>query len=382
MELESSLALRAAAVLRQNGMGMTQEYLHLLAKLPASDLLESTFEDLLAYLTEGPSPDLSNFDESGKRGEKLHSAAINSTRGQAIGVLAKWIWDDPTLVSKVSAVAAKWMRDPNPAIRAEMASLCYAIAFKEENRQLAQELFDILANDSLPEDEILASHWPWKYMHAGLRDHWFSVGPIIERMTKSSVSEVRASGARLACIGLLAGCDGQELADSCVKSNDPNVRMACANIASHNLNDPVAMQWMRITFLALADDLDKEVCRSAGQGLYGGRTMDFSQMGGLLAEYVKTRAFLFGPHSLIRRIEESTTVIPNDVFEIVRTLIRRLSESVDNTDDRLSYHISSVSSVLKRIYHENRDGAMRREALDLIDELCLRGSLAAESLDQ
>lgn len=381
-ELGSELALRAAIALRRNGIGMSQEHLYLLGKVSINDLPDSEFNDFLNYLTEGSPPDLDNFGHSGKRSDRLHSAAINSIRGQGIRVLVDWIWEEPAIVSKISSEASNWMRDPNPAIRSEMASLCYAIACRDQNRELAQELFAILIGDSLPEEEVLASHWPFKFLHSDLRENWDFVGPVIHKMARSSISEVHAAGARLACIGLLTGCDCYELANSCVKSDDASVRLACADVASHNLNNPIAGEWMKVTFMALADDPDKDVCRAVGQSFYRRRHLDFSQMGAFLTKYLKTRSFLLGSGALISSIEESATVLPKDLFEIVRTLIQRLNEPVDDSDDRLHYHIESVSSVLKRLYHENRDGEMRREALDLIDQLCLQGSLAADSLDQ
>lgn len=164
--------------------------------------------------------------------------------------------------------------------------------------------------------------------------------------------------------------------------DDECVRMACAVVAGHNLNDPIAGDWMKATFMTLANDPNKNICRSIGQSLYRNPQLDYSQMGAFLTEYVKTRSFLIASHALISSIEESATVLPKDVFGIVRTFIRRLREPVDASEDRLDYHINEVSSVLMRLYHENRDGEMRREALDLIDELCLQGSLAADSLDK
>jgi hypothetical protein len=40
-----------------------------------------------------------------------------------------------------------------------------------------------------------------------------------------------------------------------------------------------------------------------------------------------------------------------------------------------------VSPVLTRLYQENRDGALRKRALNLIDKLCVSGSVSHASLD-
>ena len=44
--------------------------------------------------------------------------------------------------------------------------------------------------------------------------------------------------------------------------------------------------------------------------------------------------------------------------------------------------VETVTTVLKRLYHENRDTALRRRALDLIDALCVHSVLKSESLDE
>jgi|GEM_PF-3283310 len=274
------------------------------------------------------------------------------------------------------------MSDSCAAIRAELASLCYAVAFKEENRPLATDLFMRLVTDHLPDEHVLASHWPFKYMHAGLVANWGLFRPILVTMMTSSSSEVRSTAARLICIAVICGVDAIELAKKCVASNDPKVRAASAEVLSHNLDVDDGKPWTTEAFLALADDPDKDVCRMTGSGFRRSKGINFADLSGLLINYTKTRAFVRGASGLIDALVESRSVLPATIFDMVETLIDRLHEPVEEGSDRLAWEVDHVSPVLTRLYHENRDGALRRRALDLIDKLCMHGSVSHESLDQ
>lgn len=78
----------------------------------------------------------------------------------------------------------------------------------------------------------------------------------------------------------------------------------------------------------------------------------------------------------------SRSILPATIFDIVEAFISRLDEPVEDKSDRLVWHVNQITPDLTRLYHENRDGVLRRRALDFIDKLCVRGHLGHDTLDQ
>ncbi len=381
LELDSDLALEAAKQFHRLGSSWSWRTVRLLEKVKPGSCIREAFGLALEYARTGSGVSECHPAEEGKQGERLHGMAMDSDRGRAIELLRQLLWADPELLHDLKPLLPEMMSDPCPAIRTEMASLCYAVAFKEENRSFATELFIKLATDHLPDEHVLTSHWPFKFMHTGLVREWDVFMPILTRMLASSSSEVRSTAARLICIAVISGVDTIDLARECVASTDPKVRAACADVFSHNLDVDNGKPWTIEALLELANDPDKDVCRAIGFGFNRSKGINFDPLADLLTRYVKTRAFVRSAGGLIDAIVESRSVLPATIFDMVETLISRLHEPVEDDSDRLAWHIDRLSPVLTRLYHENRDGVLRKRALNIIDQFCVQGSVSHDSLD-
>lgn len=382
LELDSELALEAAKQFHRMGPAWSQRTIRLLEKVKPGTCHREAFWLAVEYARYGSGVTERQPAEEGKAGGRLRSLAGNCARGQAIGALRQMLWADPDLLNDLKPFLPDMMSDACPAIRTALASLCYAAAFREENRPFATELFIRLVTDRLPDEHVLTSHWPSRFMRAGLVAEWRLFQPILVTMMTSSSSEVRSTAARLICIAVISGVDAVELAKVCVASDDAKVRAACTEVLSHNLDVEHGKPWTTEALLKLADDPDKDVCRATGDGFRRSRGINFGPLSDLLTRYVKTRAFVRGAGGLIDALVESRSVLPAIIFDMVETLIDRLDEPVEDDSDRLIWYIDQVSPVLTRLYHENRDGELRKRALDLIDKLCVKGSVSHESLDR
>lgn len=379
IELGSELALEAAQHFHRLG---SSRALSFLKQVKEGHLIHEAFRLALHYFQYGEGVTRSSSSEPGKKGQSLNSMAINSVRGNAIGVLRQMLWVNPDLLHELKPLLPNMMKDECPAIRTELASLCYAVAFKDENRSFATHLFLSLATENLPDEHVLASHWPFEFMRTGLIQDWSRFKPILTQMTQSSSSEVRCAAARLVTIGVISGIeDAMQAARKCAQSEDPKVRAVCAKVLSHNVDVGHGKPWTTQTLLALADDTDSDVCRSAGFGFSRSKSIDFSSLADFLVCYVNTRAFVRGSAGLVDALAKSGSLLPSTIFEIVETFINRLDEPVEAGAERLIWHIEQISPVLTRLYQENRDRVLRRRALDLIDKLCVRGHPSHESLD-
>ncbi|WP_139373032.1 hypothetical protein [Prosthecobacter debontii] len=385
-DLKIEMAEKAAMEFHRLGEKWAMDVLRLLQKVPSEHLSDTAFLILMQHAIEGALPPLtSSQPEEGRRAEHLLGQASNSVRGRALEVLRVKLWEDPSIVSRIAHHLPAMMRDPNAVIRAELASICYAVAYATQHRRFSVELFVILATENLPDPHVLAGQWSIRFIRASLRDHWSTLRPILENMLASEFSEVRRAGTHLVCIAVVSGLNAVDIASKLVNSTDPKVRAKCAEIASHNLDIEANRSWTIKTFLTLANDPDLDVCRAIGSGLYHSQKrapLDFNQLEDVLKKFVTTRAFTRAPSNLIEAISDSRSVLPHVVFDIIQSLINRLDEPVEDHADRLSFHIATASRVIKRLYHENRDGILRRHALDLIDELCLRGEVDSSTLDQ
>ncbi|MDB6118189.1 MAG: hypothetical protein JWO08_1970 [Verrucomicrobiaceae bacterium] len=382
LELDSALALEAAKHFYRLGPSWSWRTIRLLEKIKAGSCIREAFGLALEYARTGGGVTARDPAEEGKRGERLYAMAAESDRGRAIEALRQMLWADPELLHDLKPFILEMMSDSCPAIRTELASLCYAVAFREENRSFATELFIQLATDRLPDEHVLTSHWPFKFMHTGLVRDWSLFLPILKKMSASSSSEVRSTAARLICIAVISGVDAIPLCQECVASPDPKVRAACADVLSHNLDVEEGKPWTTEALLELANDPDQDVCRAAGFSFNRSRGIDFAPLTDFLTRYVRSRAFVRNAGVFIHAVVKSPSVLPATVFDMVETLIVRLHEPVEEDSDRLAWYIDSISPLLTRLYHENRDGILRKRALDLIDQLCVNGSVSHDSLDQ
>jgi hypothetical protein len=382
-DLDSEIALEAASHYHRLEVGGSWRSLDLLKKVKKEGLTQEYIQLVLHYLRHGEDLTEEDFSKPGEKAERFSEAAMNSMRGRAIDLLCQMLWANPDLLSELRDLLPEMMKEKCPAVRAELASLCYAVAFKDENRAFATDLFLRLATDDLPDEHVLASHWPFEFMRTGLVKDWELFKPILGKMLQSSFSEVCCAAARLVTIGVVSGIeDATQLAQRCVESNDPKVRAVCVEVLSYNLDVKHGQPWTTETFLKLADDPDPDVCRASGTGFGRDNAIDFSSMAHLIGRYVRTRAFTRGSGGLIRALGDSRSLLPTTLIKIVETFLIRLDESVEENADMLTWHIHEVSPILTRFYHENRDSSFRKKALDLIDILCLRGQLRHESLDQ
>lgn len=382
LEMDSELALKAAKEFHRLGTQWSWPTLRLLQKVRPGPGFHEAFSLALDYARNGEGVKNKSRPEEGKRGQHLHMLGQSCARGQAIDALGRMLWSDPGHVNDLKPFLPAMMSDPCPAIRAEAAFLCYAVAFKEDNVPLATELFEQLANDQLPDEHVLTSHWPYQFMRTGLRNQWDVFRPILLRMLASSSVEVQITSARLVCIAAVIGLPAIDIAKTCVASPEPAIRTACAEVLARNLDLEAGRPWTTEALLELANDADKGVCQAISFGNHRVKGIDFSSLSAFLMRYVRTRAFVRGAGRFVDAVVESRSVLPATVFDMLDVLMNRLYEPVEEGSDRLVWHVNRLGPLLIRLYHENRDGVLRRRALDLIDKLCATGSISHDSLDQ
>lgn len=382
LEIDSELASKAAKEFHRFGPRWSQETISFLKKIKTGPGFLDAFWLALDYARNGDGVKKWFRAEDGKRAHHLQMMAAGCARGQAISALCQMLWSEPDLLSNLKPFLPAMVSDPCPAIRSEMASLCYAAAFKDENVTFATDLFLRLVSDQLPDDHVLASHWSYQFLRTGLRNGWPVFKPILLQMLASSSLEVQVSGTRLVCIAAVIGLPAIDIAKTCVASTEPAIRTACAEILSRNLDSEAGRPWTTDALLELANDPDKQVCQTISFGNHRVKGIDFGPLTDFLMRYVKTRAFVRGAGRFVDAVVESRSVLPAQVFDMLDILMDRLHEPVEQGSDHLVWHVNRLGPLLIRLYHENRDGVLRRRALNLIDRLCVTGSISHDSLDQ
>jgi|GEM_PF-3302738 len=91
LELDSELALEAAKQFHRLGPAWSQRTIRLLEKVKPGSCQREAFWLALGYARNGSGVTERQPAEEGKVGQRLHSLAINSTRGQAIGALCQML---------------------------------------------------------------------------------------------------------------------------------------------------------------------------------------------------------------------------------------------------------------------------------------------------
>jgi hypothetical protein len=223
-------------------------------------------------------------------------------------------------------------------------------------------------------------------MQYGFRDYWSTLGQVLEAMLSSPHLATRVAGAKLACLAVYSQEAALPLAQTAAVSTDAGMRKACVDVLGHNLELERGLPWTHETFLALANDPDEQVYKTAGYATFrklGKRdAVGSADTGEFLTRFLQSRAFLLGPSTVLNSLMDSPDVLPESIFKVVGALIARIDEPGQNRHDRLFLKLDQASQILKRLYHENRETEVRRKALDLIDVICTRGALDAGKMDE
>ena len=147
--------------------------------------------------TEHNDPDCETTQEEDYGGDILGSG-INTTRGRAAEAIRDLIFADATYIERFRPALNQMIKDPSAAVLSCVAGTLCAVSHHDP--ALSMSLFRKM---NLSEELLLTTHYVCRFIHARLRDNFIELRPIIERMFRSSATEVCKIGARFASLAVL-----------------------------------------------------------------------------------------------------------------------------------------------------------------------------------
>jgi hypothetical protein len=299
--------------------------------------------------------------------ETLLSDGFNTTRGRAAEAIRSLIITDGSYIARFRATIARLVVDEHLGVRSCVASILPAIAL--HNPQLALELFPILVDG---EDRLLTAQNVQRFISLGLPEYFPQLRPFVERMLRSTISQVSRAGARLASLAALYHPSSTDLADEAMNGS-ASQRHGVAEVAAANVAHDDHRAWCEPRLLQLFNDDDANVrgkAASCFRKLERERLEDYEA---LIAAFCDSPAYQDDTFSVVHTLEMSVQRLPGITCIVCEKFLTRFSDAAKDISTRQAAEIHTVVQLIFRTYHQHYRDQWAPRCLDLIDLLCLEG---------
>jgi hypothetical protein len=295
-------------------------------------------------------------------GGDIHSAGINSTRGSAVGAIAKLIFADSDRTVFFQNSLWQIVRDSSLAVRSCAAETLIAVI--NYDRNFAVKLFQQLCDT----DELLLGTYPVeRFLYYTIQSHFQELKPILERAISSTVPSVTEVEATQACVISLVIESGHILANRCLSGTIAQ-RKAAAEVFGANFRLAEFREFCEQALIKLFNDSEEEVRKQASHCFFHLEKEQIEECTSLIEAFVESLAFVDGHAELIRALEKSTAKLP----DITVRLCDRFIDVVGNKarDIRTSsVDAQTITKLLLQTYSQTRNQQLQSYCLDLVDRL-------------
>lgn len=312
-------------------------------------------------------------------GGDIYTNGINCARGQAAVTLGDLIVYD-TDGHRTQLVAPSLHRlaeDPSVAVRSCVAHLL-AASLRHATTEALDAYEPLLATD----DRLLATHPVVQLATYIGMGRPAVIEPVIERMLASEDASVRQSG------GLLAAYAGLEfglpdLLRAARESDDAATREGAAGLCARSLphtSDVPAATAALIQFVA---DEDENVRKAAAQVTAALRSRELQPFNGVLRTLIASESFTEALAQLLFTLQDAPDRIDDIVITCTRRYIDVYGEEAGDMSTSAASQAQVISELTLRAYAQSSERELRRQVLDLIDDLLLINALGAlEAVEQ
>ena len=302
------------------------------------------------------------------------TTGINTTRGRAADAIRDLIVKDAAYIDRFRATLGQMIRDPSASVLSCVAGTLRAVAHRDP--ALGMSLFRTM---NLSEDRLLATHHVYHFVHGGLRDSFADMGPIVERMLRSSESEVCEAGARLAGIAALEHESAAGLVDEALRGSARH-RLGVAQVASANIDVPECRMRSEATLTELFNDDDADVRREAASCFDQLWDEPLDRYSDLIAAFCDSRAYPEDSFSILHTLEKSLERLPGMTCVVCEKFLDRFADEARDIRTSRVGDAHTVAKLIFRTYQQHQNDEWTSRSLDLIDRLCLEriGDVAGE----
>ena len=331
-------------------------------------LPDEVIEVLSWYGLNDPDPDRDLWREDAGSGQKWYGGdimdhAINTVRGAVAEAVASLIFANSEHIETLTGIAEQLVRDPTLAVRACAAEICTALLVRDPARAIR------LFNDLIVCDEmVLASYPAERFLRYALRDHFSTLGPVVQRMLGSPDAAVAQAGARLACITAFDVPEAISLAETALAGGPP-LRLGAAQVYSANLISGPDRCTCEAALRRLFDDPDPEVRSAAVHFIYDVSSEKVPVIQALLHALINSPAFIEAGDPLFYLLERTPGHMSALLLAAVARFLATSGRDAADVSTGAAFTAREAGDLLIRAYSQREDEGIRSRCLDLIDGL-------------
>ena len=342
---------------------------------------ESVPEELVKmvawYALNDPHPATDVWEERSAGGDpfyggSIHSAGINSVRGEAAEAIAAILFSENDHYEIVEPHLKRLVDDPILSVRSCVAHCL--VALLKHHRDVAAELFLKLVDTR---EELLATHYVENFLYYTVPTHFDQLRPVVERMIRSELPDVAKVGARQASLASLEFPGAQDLHDYCM-SGRPPLREGAAEIFATNLRSTGHRETCVESLLRLFNDEDLEVRRKAADCFRPLRGKDLEQFTELAIAFIESSAFNDSYDDLLRALETCEVTLPEVSCLFAERFVEMAGAASGDISTAAAGDSADVSQLIVRVYSQTSDDSIRERALDVIDRMSALRSYGLE----
>jgi hypothetical protein len=328
---------------------------------------EALPEELIAVLTwyateAGDSGYDRNATDEDSRAQ-LEQQGLNSVRGAAATSIAHLVYARKDNLKRLRPAIESLVSDREMAVRAMAARI--PLMLLRYHRDHALALFDALVDSA--DDHLLATRHIEEFLRYRAAIDFVRLRPIMERMVRSELSDVRSAGAAWITLAALSEAGAHNLARACLAGSEQE-RLGAARVYAGNLTLARYRGRCEDALRALFDDDSAEVRKATSAALTRLDDAALGEFEPLAQEFLGSRAAADDDGQVLLMLTTTTARVPELAVNACEKIIHRLGPDAGDVRTTAARLAGQIIEILIRAYADS-DGAptLRERALDLID---------------
>lgn len=313
------------------------------------------------YATKANNPESDRDLAADSSGDQLLQQGLNCVRGSAAGTITHLVYAREDNFARLRPAIEELVSDHVMAVRATAARILLALLRYHVDDALT--LFETLVDGA--DDRLLASRHAQDFLRYRTAVDFVRLRPIMERMVRSDLPDVRSAGAAWITLAALSEADAHELARACLRGSEPE-RLGAARVYAANLTQARYRKPCEDALQTLFDDEAGEVRKAAATALTRLNGAELGEFAPLAQIFIRSRAAT--DSDILHALTATTARVPELALNACEKIIQGFGPDASDLRTAAARSAGQVTEILIRAYADT-DGAptLRERALDLID---------------
>jgi hypothetical protein len=340
-------------------------------KLSSRNWSEQILDILVFYATEDPDPESdvwkSDGDEVNYYDGDPYSHGIKTVRGQAAEAIGSLLYDDGDRLSRLLPCIESLITDPILSVRT--CAIDTLAPILKHDRDRAVRLFLECCEDTEP----IWSTIPFRrFVMYAVLTHYADLRPLLQRCLASSNSSTVKNAVTLMLHAEFNKVDLGEDTKGFQIGSDA-IREAASYVFAQNISNPIVGDRCAESLRTYFDDENEAVCQNCSAAFWNMKGERLLQLESTIISFVESRSFETEPQSLLMALNESRAELPKVVCRSAERVLEFIGEEGGNLANSEASSAYSLSTLVVRQYAQSTEGELKRNCLDLIDQMERRG---------